>query len=65
MPVQNVYPSFTNYFPGNCLTSRFSSSRKSTDETVGLGKLHLAAMASIAVSLASIASYTLLSDSDN
>src|SRR4026208_2089123 len=65
MPAQNVYPSFTKYLPGNCLTSRFSSRRKSTDDTVGLGNLHLAAMASIPVSLAFVASYTLLSDSDN
>src|SRR4029077_17898366 len=62
---QKAYPSFTKYLPGNCLTSRFNSRRKRTEETVGFGRLHLAAIASMAVSLASIASYTLRSDSDN
>src|SRR5439155_20211849 len=65
MPDQKAYPSFTKYLPGNCLTSRFNSKRKRREDTVGLGRLHLAAMASIAVSLASIASETLRSDSDN
>ena len=32
------YDSFTKYFPGSCLTRRFSSSRRRADETVALGR---------------------------
>ena len=50
------YASLTKYFPGNCLTSRFSSRRSRVEETVPLGNLDFVAMASIDVSVVSIAS---------
>src|SRR5205814_282188 len=53
---QSDYASFTKYFPGNCLTSRFSSRRRRVEETVPLGNLDFAAISSIKVSVASIAS---------
>src|SRR5207244_5338197 len=60
-----AYPSLTKYFPGNCLTRRLSSSCNNVDETAALDKLLLAAMSSIEVSVASIASYTRRSSSES
>ena len=54
--LQATLASFTKYFPGNCLTSRFSSRRKRVEETVPLGNSDFVAMASIDVSSVSIAS---------
>ena len=51
-----IQPNLTKYFPGNCLTRRFSSSCKSVDETAALGRSLRAAISSIEVSVASIAS---------
>jgi hypothetical protein len=51
-----VYASLTKYFLGNCLTSRFSSRRRRVEETVPLGNSDFVAMASIGVSVVSIAS---------
>ena len=45
------YPSFTKYFPGNCFTRRFNSSRSSVDETVPLGRSAVDAISSIEVSV--------------
>ena len=50
-----IQPSLTKYFPGNCLTRRFSSSCKSVEETAALGRSLRAAMSSMEVSVASIA----------
>jgi len=50
------YPSFTKYFPGNCLTKRFSSNCNSVDETAALDNLLFVAISSMGVSVASIAS---------
>lgn len=50
------YPNFTKYFPGNCFTSFFNSSRKRVDETVPLGSSAFAAISSICVSVSLIAS---------
>ena len=46
-----AYASFTKYFPGSCLTSRFSSRRRRVEETVPLGRSHFAAIWSIGVSV--------------
>src|SRR5262249_13775668 len=51
-----IQPSLTKYFPGNCLTRRFSSNCNSVDETAALGNWVRVAMSSIEVSTASIAS---------
>ena len=51
-----IQPSLTKYFPGDCLTKRFNSNCNKVDETAALGNSLLAAMLSIEVSVASIAS---------
>src|SRR5947207_14783947 len=58
-------PSLTKYFPGNCLTRRFSSNCNNVDETAALGNSLFAAISSIEVSVASIASYTRRSSLDS
>src|SRR2546430_2348980 len=51
-----VYPSFTKYLPGSCFTRRFSSRRRSVEETVPLGSSAFVAMSSIDVSVSRIES---------
>src|SRR6266699_7107781 len=50
------YPSFTKYFPGNCLTKRFSSNCNKIDETAALVSFVFSLISSIDVSVASMAS---------
>ncbi len=50
------YPSLTKYFPGSCLTKRFSSNCNKVDETAALDSFVFWVMSSIDVSTASIAS---------
>src|SRR4029453_14982122 len=47
------YPSFTKYFPGNCLTKRFNSNCNRVDETLALGRCVFSVMSSIDVSVRS------------
>jgi hypothetical protein len=54
--LRTSYDSLTKYFPGSCLTSRFSSRASKVEETVALGKSHFDAIWSIGVSVGLIAS---------
>src|SRR5260370_36127302 len=39
-----ILAQFHKIFPGNCFTSRFSSRRRRVEETIALGKSHVAAI---------------------
>src|SRR4029450_11006486 len=51
-----THPSFTKYFPGNCLTKRFNSNCSRVDETGALGRRVFSVISSIDVSVASMES---------